>query len=101
MPVRSPTTSRQSIRSSDVHERTVREVSADQERRDEEQPAKSLGPVDLARSVLSWIVVAMATMVVVWVLVFAVTRGDLVGLVAAVAVGFLLVGMALFRRRRR
>ena len=101
MPMLSPTTSPQSIRSSDVPERTVRNVSADQERRDEEQPAKTLGPVDLARSVLSWIVVAMATLVVVWVLVFAVTRGDVLGLVAVVAVGFLLVSMALFRRRRR
>lgn len=81
--------------------RTVPGVNADQERRDEEQAPNGSGPVDLAKAVLSWIVVAIATLVVVWVLVFAATRGDLVGLVIAVAVGVLLVGMALLRRRRR
>jgi uncharacterized membrane protein YgcG len=76
-------------------------VSSDQDRRDDEQPPKGVGPVDLAKAVLSWIVVAIATLVVVWVLAFAITRGDLVGLLVAVAVGVLLVGAALLRRRRR
>lgn len=81
--------------------RTVRAVNADPNQRDEQKPPTSLGPVDLAKAVLSWIVVAIATVVVVWLLVFAVTRGDLLGLGIAVAVGVALVGVALLRRRAR
>lgn len=81
--------------------RTVPGVSADRERRGKEQPPKGLGPVDLAKAVLSWIVVAIVTLVVMWLLVFAAARGDLLGLLIAVTVGVFLVGMAVLRRRRR
>lgn len=81
--------------------RTVLGVSSEHERQDDRRPPEALGPTHLAKAVLSWILVAIATLVIVWLLVFAATRGDVTGLLIVVAVGLVLVTLTLVRRRRR
>ena len=76
-------------------------MSSDHDRGDDQRPSGDLGPVDLARAILSWILVAIATLVIVWLLVFAATRGDALGMLIVLGVGIVLVGIGLLRRRRR
>lgn len=83
----------------DLRLRTVSGVSPDRKNQDDRQPPGALGPVDLAKAVFSWIIAAIATLVVVWLLVFAATRGDIIGLVLVAGVAVVLVAVALFRRR--
>ena len=68
---------------------------------DEWRPGpEPFGPLDLARAVLTWIAVAIATLVTVWLLVFAATKGDELGFGIAVGVIIALGAIVLLRRRR-
>ncbi len=75
-------------------------MTSDHDGGDEKRPSGDVGPVDLARAVFSWILVAIATLVIVWLLVFAATRGDALGLLVVLAVGIVLALVGLLRRRR-
>lgn len=56
-------------------------------------------PADLVKAVGSMLLTAIAILVVVWVLVFAVTRGDALGITIVIVTIAVLLGYAWLRRR--
>lgn len=72
----------------------------------ENQPAEketptppAMGPEDLVKAIGSWVISAIIILVVVWVLVFAATRGDVFGYLLLALTGLVILAFVWVRRR--
>lgn len=77
--------------------------SGDDKPSDQEEPpaAPPMEPIDLIKAIGSMVITAILTLVVVWVLVFAATRGDTLGVTVLAVTILLLAGYGWLRRRLR
>lgn len=76
--------------------------SDDDKQFEEKPPAPTpMEPIDLIKAIGSMVITAILTLVVVWVLVFAATRGDAIGVTVLIATTLLLLGYAWLRRKLR